>query len=75
MLTFLRRLVQPPVFSDPEQDYQARLLHYTLIIGVVLAGAFATLARPLTSERFGPQIAAVMTVVFALLFLLQKRPS
>lgn len=73
MLTFLRRLMQPPVFADPEQDYQAQLLHYTLLIGIVLAGAFATLARPLASDLFGPQIAAVMTAVFALLLLLLHR--
>ncbi|MCB9443787.1 MAG: hypothetical protein H6669_06080 [Ardenticatenaceae bacterium] len=73
MLTFLRRLIQSPVFSDPEQDYQARLLHYTLLVGIVLAGIFATLARPLASDLFGPQIAAVMTAVFTLLFLLLHR--
>jgi signal transduction histidine kinase len=70
MLTFLRRLARPPVFSDPEQNYLARLLHYILLIGTVLAGTFATLARSLASDVFGSQIAAVMTAVFALLFLL-----
>lgn len=70
MLTFLQRLAQPPVFSDPEQNYLAQLLHYILLIGVVLAGGFAVLADPMVSNIPGPQIAAVMAVVFASLFLL-----
>lgn len=70
MLTFLQRLAQPPVFSDSEQNHLARLLHYTLLTGIGLAGMFATLARSLASDRLGPQIAALMTAVFALLFLL-----
>ncbi len=70
MLTFLRRFMHPPVFSDPEQDYLARLLHFMLLVSIGLTGVFATLARPLASERLGPQIAAVLTAVFVLLFLL-----
>lgn len=70
MLTFLRRFVQPPVFSDPEQDYLARLLHYMLLVSIGLTGIFAMLARPLASVRLGPQIATVLTAVLVLFFLL-----
>ena len=70
MLTFLRCLARPPVFSNPEQDQLARLLHYVLLIGVILAGSFAVLTGPLASNTLGPQIAAVMTAVYVLLFLL-----
>jgi signal transduction histidine kinase len=70
MLTFLRRFVQPPVFSDPEQDYLARLLHYMLLVSIGLTGVFAMLARPLASVRLGPQIATVLTAVLVLFFLL-----
>jgi signal transduction histidine kinase len=70
MLTFLRRLARPPVFSNPEQNHLARLLHYVLIVGIVLAGVFAALTGPQASNVPGPKIAAVMTAVFAFLFLL-----
>lgn len=65
-----RRWTQPPTFSDPEQAHLARILHYTLWFAIGLAGTFATLARPLASDVLGPQIAAVMTAVFALLLFL-----
>lgn len=70
MLTFLRRLTQPPEFPTIEQTQMAQLIHRLLLIGVVLSGSFATLVRPLANEVLGPQIAGGMTIVFAFLLIL-----
>ena len=41
MLSRLRSYLRPPVFEDSRQDYASRLLHYSLLVGILLTSGLS----------------------------------
>ncbi|MEJ2749601.1 MAG: ATP-binding protein [Anaerolineae bacterium] len=69
---FIQRLSKPPSHPDPQQNRLARVLHYTLLIGIFLAGSYCLLAWTTTKGPFSVVIGGVATAVYTLLFIILR---
>ena len=74
MLNYLLRIVRPPQFDDAEKTQTATQLHYTLFMGVGIAGGIAALILAVdnTYSVWTPAIPAITAgLLAALLFVLR----
>lgn len=73
MRAFIQRLTRPPTHPDPDQNQLARILHYTLLLGILLAGGYTLLIWPTAEDASGTIISGGITVVFVFLLLILHR--
>jgi signal transduction histidine kinase len=73
ILAFLHRIIEPPKYTDPEQNRLARTLHLTLILGVFLAGGYSLMVLPTVEDISGTLISGIMAAVFAILFIVLRQ--
>ncbi len=72
-LAFFHRIIEPPKRTDPEQNRLARILHFTLLLGVFLAGGYAVIILPTSEDASGAVISGSMAVVFIILSIILRR--
>lgn len=74
-MTFLKKLLTPPIFEDEIKTQQAYMLHmilWTLILVPLPIGIFHLLVKPGSSERFLIQFLVSETINIVLLILLRR---
>ena len=71
--TFLRGLLTPPAFTDPQENDLAQTLYYLLVFTTLVSGSYAVLTWFIATDPSGALLSGGMMFISACLLLVLRR--